>query len=72
MVQMSRLEISEVVLVHCNIVNNYYQHNSRVLYIFTPNELFGQSKILYFQKPLIQSFHILRYGLLIKIINHDR
>ena len=26
------LEIIEVVLVHCNIVNNDYQHDSRVLY----------------------------------------
>ena len=26
------LEISEVVLVHCNIVNNDYQKDSRVLY----------------------------------------
>ena len=27
------LEITEVVLVHCNIVNNDYQQDSRVLYI---------------------------------------
>ena len=26
------LEITEVVLVHCNMVNNNYQHDSRVLY----------------------------------------
>ena len=31
------LEITEVVLVHCNTVNNNYQHNSRVLYTFIPN-----------------------------------
>ena len=37
-----RLEITEVVLVHCNIVNNVYQKDSRVLYIFVPNKLFGQ------------------------------
>ena len=36
------LEITEVVLVHCNIVNNYLQ-NSRVLYTFVPNKSFGQS-----------------------------
>ena len=30
------LEITEVVLVHCNIVNNYYQQDSRVLYAFVP------------------------------------
>ena len=29
----SRLEITEVVLIHCNIVNNDYQKDSRVLYI---------------------------------------
>ena len=28
------LEITEVVLVHCNIVNNNYQQDSRVLYTF--------------------------------------
>ena len=32
------LEIAEVVLVHCNIVNNYYQQDSRVLYTFVPNK----------------------------------
>ena len=36
------LEITEVVLIHCNIVNNDRQLNSRVLYTFVPNELFGQ------------------------------
>ena len=35
------LEIIEVVLVHCNIVNNDYQQDSRVLYTSVPNELFG-------------------------------
>ena len=35
------LEITEVVLVHCNIVNNDYQQDSRVLYTFFPNKPFG-------------------------------
>ena len=35
------LEISEVVLIHCNVVNNTYQQNS-VLYTFAPNKSFGQ------------------------------
>ena len=35
------LEIEKVVLVHCNIVNNDYQQDSRVLYTFNPNKLFG-------------------------------
>ena len=36
------LEITEVVLMHCNVVNNSYQQNSRVMYTFVPNKLFGQ------------------------------
>ena len=35
------LEITEVGLVHCNIVNNDYQQDSRVLYTFVPNKPFG-------------------------------
>ena len=35
-----RLEITEVVLIHCNIVNNDYQQDSRVLYTFVPNRSF--------------------------------
>ena len=35
------LEITEVVLIHCNIVNNDYQQDSRVLYTFVPNKTFG-------------------------------
>ena len=35
------LEITEVVLVHCNMVNNDYQQDSRVLYTFVPNKPFG-------------------------------
>ena len=36
------LEIKDVVLVHCNIVNNDYQQDSRVLYTFILNKSFGQ------------------------------
>ena len=35
------LEITEVALVHCDIVNNDYQQDSRVVYTFVPNTLFG-------------------------------
>ena len=51
------LEITEVILVHCSIVNNEYQQYSRVLYTFVSNKSFSQN------------FHILKYGLLIKILN---
>ena len=35
------IEITEVLLVHCNIANNGYQQDSRVLYMFVPNKSFG-------------------------------
>ena len=35
------LKITEVVLVHCNIVNNDYQQDSRVSYTFVRNKPFG-------------------------------
>ena len=36
------VEVTKVVLVHRNIVNNYYQQYLRVLYTFVPNKSFGQ------------------------------
>ena len=38
----SHLEITEAVLVQCNIVNNSYQQDSRVLYTFVSNKSFVQ------------------------------
>ena len=35
------LEIAELVLVHCNLVNNDYQQDSRILYTFVPKKTFG-------------------------------
>ena len=37
-----RLEITEVVLILCNVVKNSYRQNSRVLYTFVHNKSFGQ------------------------------
>ena len=39
---MPHLEITEVVLVRCNIANNNFQQDSRVLHTFIPNKSFGQ------------------------------
>ena len=36
------LEITEVVLIQCNILNRTYQQDLRVLYTFVPDKLFGQ------------------------------
>ena len=37
-----RLENAEVVLVHCNLVNNSYQQHSRVLFTFVLNKQYDQ------------------------------
>ena len=46
-----KLESVEVVLVHCNLVKNDYQHPSKVLFTFVPNKKFGQ---LIFLRMLLQ------------------
>ena len=38
----THLEITNVVLINCNIANNNYERNLRVLYTFVPNKSFGQ------------------------------
>ena len=35
------LEITKLVSVHCNLVNNDYKQDSRILYKFVPNKPFG-------------------------------
>ena len=37
----SHLEVVELVLIHCNLVNNDYQQDSRILFTFVPNNTFG-------------------------------
>ena len=37
-----KLESAEVVLVHCNLVKNDYQHSSKVLFSFVSNKQFEQ------------------------------
>ena len=56
------IEIKEVVLVHCNIVNNNYQQDSRVLYTVVPNKLFrslleiSPTNHIFFQKTFNSEF----------------
>ena len=40
--EVPKLESVEVVLVHCNLVNNSYQQTSKVLFTFVTNKQFGQ------------------------------
>ena len=58
---MRHLGITEVVLIHCNIVNNDYQQDCRVLYAFVPNKPLGQlldisPKIFIFLKTFRSEF----------------
>ena len=69
------LEITKVVLVHCNTVNNDYQQDTRVLYTFVPNKSFGQlldisPKKFIFSKTFDSEFSYFEVCLLIKILNH--
>ena len=49
---MPHFEVIEVVLVHCNIVNNDYQQDSRVLYTFVTNKPFGSLLEIYPKKHI--------------------
>ena len=64
-------EMTKVVSVHCNVVSNDYQHSTRVLHKLVTNHLVNYylPKKNYFYKQLIQNFLILKYGLLIKVLN---
>ena len=53
----AHLEITEVVLVQCNIVNNDYQQDSRVLYRFVPNKPFGSLLEISSTNNIIISFY---------------
>ena len=66
------LEITEVVLLHCNIVNNDYEQDSRVLYTLVPNKSICQlldmsPKKSIFLKIFDSNFHILKYDLPLEI-----
>ena len=68
------LEITDVILVNCNVVNNSCQQDLRAMYTFVCNKLFGQSldispKNFIFLKTFNSDFSYIEYGLLIKILN---
>ena len=53
------LEIVELVLVHCNLVNNDYQQDSRILYTFVPNKTFGSLlEISPTNQVFLKTFHL--------------
>ena len=61
------LETTEVVLINCNIVNNDYQQDSRVLYTFVPNKSFSQLLDISPENFII--FSRIFNGFLIKVLN---
>ena len=70
----SHLEITELVLKHCNIVNNDYLQDSRVVHTFVPNKSFGQlldisPKNFIFSKTFNSEFSCIEIWLLIKVLN---
>ena len=69
------LEITEVILVHCSLINNDFLHDSRILYTFVPNKPFGSLLGISptnhtFLKHSIQNFKKSKYGLQMKLVNH--
>ena len=68
------LEITEALLVHCNIVNNDYQQDSRILYTFAPNKPFGSlleiSPTNHIFLKIKFKFKTLKCGSQIKTVNH--
>ena len=69
------LEIIELVLAHCNLVNNDYQQDSRILYTFPPNKPFGSLLEIsptnhIFLKTFHSEFQEIKYGLQIKLVSH--
>ena len=69
-----RLEITEVVLIYYNVVNNDYKHDPGVLYKFVPSKYFDQllnisPKNFIFLENFQMNVHILNSGLQIRILN---
>ena len=73
---MSHLEITELVLVHCNLVNNDYQQDSRILYSFVPNKPFDSllqispTNHIFLKRFRIHNLKKSVYGLQIKLASH--
>ena len=68
---MPHLEIAELVLVHCNLVNNDYQQDSRILYTFVPNKPFGSLlQISPTNHIFLKPFRKSKYDSQIKLVSH--
>ena len=70
-----KLESVEVVLVHCVLIKNDYEHTSKDLFIFVPNKQFCQlinisPHFLTTMTTVNTSFLLLKFGLQIKLVKH--
>ena len=70
-----KLESVEVVLLHCNLVKNDYQHISKGLSSFVPNKQFGQlinisPHSLTMMNTVNTEFFLLKFDLQIKLLKH--
>ena len=70
-----KLESVDVVLVHCNLVKNDYQHTSKVLFSFFPKEQFEQlinisPHSLTMMNTVNTEFSYVAFGLQTKLVKH--
>ena len=70
-----KLESVEVVLVHCHLVKNDYQHSSKVLFSFVPNKQFGQlinisPNTLTVMNTVNTEFFFVKFGLQVRLVKH--
>ena len=63
-----KLKSVEVVLVHCDLVKNDYQHSSKVLFSFVANKQFGQLKNV--STNTLTMMNTVKFGLQIKLVKH--
>ena len=70
------LEVVELVLVHCNLVNTDYQQDSRILYTFVPNKPFGSlleispTNHIFLKAFNFKNIKKSKYGLQINLASH--
>ena len=72
---MPHLEIVELVLVHCNLLNDDYQQDSRISYTFVPNKPFRSLLEISptnhtFLKTFNSEFKKSKYGFRTKLVSH--
>ena len=73
---MPKLESVEIVLVHCNLVKNDYQHYTKVLFSFVPNKKYeqliniSQHALTMMNTVNTEFFFLFKFPLQIKLVNH--